>query len=506
MIFRRSLSVVCRTGPAGWTVTETARRTGINRRSRRSGPLSGDSLPAALQVWAGAITAASCLSVVAALLAYLWQMRRRQGGFAGATTLMCVFVLALGVSSIARFLSGEVPGADFLWMMELVVAAVLLGLAIAVWPLVPTLVTQPTRRELIEVNRRLVAEQAARQVVVAELRYLNQELESRVAERTSELEAVRYRFEVALEGTDITVYEQDLDLHYVWVHNPPVWMPVPEVLGQSPEQLIPAETASVVSAMKRQVIETGEPGRFEVSFDTAHGHFWYEGRVEPRLVGGNMVGVLTVAIDITRHKQHEREVRDMLRELTHRSKNLLSVVQSIAHQSRVGMSDIDDFLGAFTARLMTLSVVHELLVDNDWRGALIGDVIRRVRTRTPGALGIACDSHGPDVMLTPELTQNMGLAVHELFVDAVGDGAARIEVAWQHEPGGAFDLDWRASERQGRTCDAFCQRLLQGILPRAVGGTGVLTLESGGLHYHLSAASDRLIVAGAAEVPARTPA
>ncbi len=188
-----------------------------------------------LQVWAGAITAASCLSVVAALLVYLWRMRQRAGGFVGPPRCSVSSSWRSGISSIARFVSGEVPGVDVLWIMELVVAVVVFGLGIAVWPLVPTLVTQPTRRELVEVNRRLVAEQAARQALVAELSRLNRKLESRVAERTAELEAVRRRFEVALEGTDISVYEQDRDLRYVWIHNPPVWfrMPKPSDSGRS---------------------------------------------------------------------------------------------------------------------------------------------------------------------------------------------------------------------------------------------------------------------------------
>ncbi len=158
---------------------------------------------------------------------------------------------------------------------------------------------------------------------------------------------------------------------------------------------MPSDTATVVSAIKREVLATGNPGRFDVSFDSAYGRHWYEGRVEPRIVDGEVVGVLTVAIDITRHKQHEREIRDMLRELTHRSKNLLSVVQSIAHQSRIGVTDIDAFVGPFAARLLALSVIHELLVDNDWRGALIGDIIRRVRARTPGGAQRRLPGGGP---------------------------------------------------------------------------------------------------------------
>jgi len=459
--------------------------------------LTVDDIPA-IEVLAGVITAASCLSVVAALVVYLWRMRKRSGGFVGATTLLSIFVLALGVSSIARFLSGEVPGADLFWTMEVVVAVLLLGLAILVWPLVPILIAQPTRRELVELNSRLLAEQTARQGVVSELRHLNRELERRVTERTAELDAVRRRFEVALEGTDIAVYEQDRQLRYVWIHNPPVWFRVPESIGQLPDDLLPAETVTIVSAIKREVLATGQPGRFEVSFDTPRGRFWYEGRMEPRIVDSEVIGVLTVAIDITRHKLHEREVRDMLRELTHRSKNLLSVVQSIAHQSRIGVTDIDAFLGPFAARLMTLSVIHELLVDNDWRGAPVRDVVRRVRARTPGAIDLDCQIEGPEVVLTPEFAQNLALAVHELLADAIGadDSMARIAVVWRHEPGVSFEFQWSASGRAGRPCGIFCQRLLQNILPRAVGGNGVLTLEDEGLLYQLVAPSDRLIVAG----------
>jgi two-component sensor histidine kinase/PAS domain-containing protein len=458
--------------------------------------LSFNDLPT-LHVLTGVLTAASCLSVITALLVYLWRMRHREGGFVGATTLMCVFVMTLGVSTIVRFLfTTDAPVPGVIEVTEFVIASVIFCLGFMVWPLVPTLVNHPTRRELVEVNRRLVTEQSARQIVVSELRSLNQQLENRVADRTAELDAARRRFEIALAGSEITVSEQNRDLRYVWVHNAPSWLAPSDTIGRMPEDLLSPDTAASLRALKKGVIDNGKSDRFELAFDTPEGRRWYEGRVEPLMVGNGVGGVLTVAIDITRHKQHEHEVREILRELTHRSKNLLSVVQIIAHQSRIGISDVDGFLGPFVARLMTLSVVHEMLIDNLWRGATLGDVIWRVRGRTPGGLSLACEAEGPEILLMPELVQNVALAIHELLVDAIGHSpaSARVAILWRHQPGATFEFECHVAGRGDGPLNAFCQLILQTILPRAVNGNGVVTLGEGEFLYRLMAPSDRLIV------------
>ena len=200
----------------------------------------------ALSVIIDVATVAACASVAAALSRYLWLMRDRSGGLAGATATLCVFVLALAATRIGRFVGTQIPDLAPAHLLEAFAAAVSVVLAVAVWPMVPRLVAQPTRRELAEANERLVAEREARQALVDRLRDLNGELERRVAERTRELDGTRRRFELALEGSNITVSQQDRDLRFVWIHNPPPHLAPLEIVGHLPAEVLPLSTAALI--------------------------------------------------------------------------------------------------------------------------------------------------------------------------------------------------------------------------------------------------------------------
>lgn len=279
------------------------------------------------------LTFAASLSVIGAVGWYLTRMRGRLGGIAGTTAVVAVFVPGLAVTRAARFVVSNVPGTGEVYLVEVAAAAVMVTTAIAVWPMVPKPLALPTRREPMAANRRLVAEQEARLALVDGMRNLDEDLERRVAARTRELERERRRFEIALEGTNIAVAEQDRDLRYLWLYDPPANLGGVGVVGRLPEEVLPPDTAAAQAEVKKRVLASGRAERFEVPMSGPQGITWYEGRVEPLVECGAVVGVMTVSIDITRHEEHEREIRDMLRELTHRSKNLLAVVQGIARQS-----------------------------------------------------------------------------------------------------------------------------------------------------------------------------
>ena len=330
------------------------------------------------------MTIVASASVCAAFVWVLIGVRGRIGARVRPMALMCVFVIALSATHLLQYAVAAFPNLTLLYALEAVAAAAALVMALAVWPLLPQLRAQPTHNELVVANARLLDEQTKRIALVEELRHLNDELEVRVARRTRELEAARRRFEIALEGTNVIVAQQDLDLRYSWIYNAPDALKHVAVAGRMPEEVLPSSTARAQSAIKLRVIETGKAEQFEVSFPTSDGMRWYEGRVEPLLVDDRIEGVMTVSIDITRHKEYEYASREMLRELTHRSKNLLAVVQAMARQSAKDAAETPDFLEAFNARLQSLSGAHEILVSGGWRGAPLRDIVERELAEVQG--------------------------------------------------------------------------------------------------------------------------
>ena len=142
---------------------------------------------------------------------------------------------------------------------------------------------------------------------------------------------------------------------------------------------------------------------------------------------GRAVRILGTARDITPRKQREQHVHVLLRELVHRSKNLLAVVQAMARQTAAGSPSVEDFQRKFAARLQALSMAHDLLVSQDWRGASMRELARAqiayCLDMPQGDVSSHATIDGPKIMLKPEAAQNIGLALHELAMNALSYGA-----------------------------------------------------------------------------------
>lgn len=438
-----------------------------------------------LKTLARVMTVAACASVSAGLATYLFCMRHRRGGLMGPSALLCLFVLAIAGGVISRVVSGNTVDGGFV-LAEAVTAILAFAIGIAIWPMIPRLIGQPTRQEANEANAMLVEGQSANKRLIDQLSDLNRDLESRVVGRTAELEMVRHRFEMALEGSDISILELDANLLFTWVHNPPLPLTHSDVLGRRPEDLLPPVEAAEFVGIAQRVLAGGAAERFEISFALGDRQRWFEGFVEPVKVNGEVAGALTAAIDVSRYKEHEREMRDILRELTHRSKNLLAVVQGIARQSAEGCPEAAGFLTPFGGRLLALSAAHELLVQNGWRGILLNEVVTRAWTDVEGTASIQVELDGPQVLLGPDVAQNVMLGAHELVVAAAAAERRpqKVVVSWALLPDGTFRLDWRMFGTPSIEISSFGMRLLRTVLPVVLGGEiTALSVSDAGFAY-----------------------
>ena len=135
------------------------------------------------------------------------------------------------------------------------------------------------------------------------------------------------------------------------------------------------------------------------------------------------IGVTGAAVDITERKEGEAHLRLLMRELTHRSKNLLAVIQAMARQTAKHTGSIQTFVERFGARVQALARSHDLLVQESWHSASLNELVRSQLAyyldREPDQVLI----EGPDVRLKPEAAQSLGLALHELATNAAKHGA-----------------------------------------------------------------------------------
>jgi two-component sensor histidine kinase len=224
---------------------------------------------------------------------------------------------------------------------------------------------------------------------------------------------------------------------------------------------------------------------------------WVSIRGRTFFENGRAVRILGTARDITERKMREQHVRVLLRELVHRSKNLLAVVQAMSRQTAAGSPSVEEFQRKFSARLQALSMAHDLLVSQDWRGASMHDLVRAQMaycldvTRESVCEHAAID--GPKIMLKPEAAQNIGLALHELATNALSYGAlsrpeGSISLKWGFEQD-RLNIEWRESGGPALAMpprEGFGHKVVKKLVALALDGEATLSFPPEGLSWTLS--------------------
>jgi PAS domain S-box-containing protein len=153
---------------------------------------------------------------------------------------------------------------------------------------------------------------------------------------------------------------------------------------------------------------------------------------------GRPISARGIDQDITERKNWEKRQAMLLRELSHRVKNTLAVIQSVARQTLRTSTSPKSFVEAFEGRVRSLAASHSLLVEADWNGAKLDTVIRHQLSGLVDNIDDRVTLRGPSVMLTAEVATQLGLVIHELGTNAAKYGALSV-------PKGHVDLVWRAS-------------------------------------------------------------
>jgi PAS domain S-box-containing protein len=146
---------------------------------------------------------------------------------------------------------------------------------------------------------------------------------------------------------------------------------------------------------------------------------------------------ISVAQDVTERKAHEEQVHLLMREVNHRAKNMLSLVQAIARHTAA--RERADFITCFTERIQALAANQDLLVRNAWRGVDVEDLVRAQLAPFADLVGARITVAGPKLRLNAVAAQAIGLALHELATNAGKYGALSVS-------GGHVDIGWRLGD------------------------------------------------------------
>ena len=307
-------------------------------------------------------------------------------------------------------------------------------------------------------------------------------------------EQLREFFITALIDMGASLILQDKDGTYVCITSLPArWRLAPGTIP-SDSAVFGPEIGQKLSDLKSGLVKAGDRAELEIE---AGDDTFFEFRCRMVERTDHDLHLITVVIDRTEDRRRERLLRALLREVSHRSKNLLAIIQSIASQTARYSGTLDMFLGKFRGRLHALSQSQDLITDSSWRGAYFRDLLKQQVDRYVQENADLVKVSGDDVLLTPNASLHIGLALHELVVNAVshGDFLQRrqpIEVSCEKldtKNGPAVAIIWTEpfTPRTDEESKAarFGSTVLERVVPSSVNGEARHELSDGRVRYEL---------------------
>lgn len=283
-------------------------------------------------------------------------------------------------------------------------------------------------------RERAIAEELAPAIVQALLRK-RAEVASRASER---------RLLTLIEGIPQLVWTATHDGHWTWAS--PQWvamtgLTVAESLGQG---WLAAVHPDDREAARRFWLQAGECGDLAMEGRLRHGqngrYRWFKTRATPvRDDHGRIVEWFGTSTDIDTLRRLRERQETLVAELQHRVRNILTIVRSIFTRTVESGGPIDEVSDHFRGRLDSLARTQ--VVATQTRSGRV-DLENLIRDELLGVGAIEDERltvEGPDIALTADTAESIGLAIHELTTNALKYGAlrhpsGRLTIRWHLEP------------------------------------------------------------------------
>ena len=176
--------------------------------------------------------------------------------------------------------------------------------------------------------------------------------------------------------------------------------------------------------------------------------------------------------DITERKRAETHTNLLMAELSHRVKNTLATVISVAHKSFEGVGSVSDGRASFEGRVRALAQTHNRLAETSWVGADLRDVIEDEVAPYRRSERENVWLTGPEIRLAPKIAVALGMAFHELATNAAKHGALSV-------PEGKVDAGWEFSRDGDQLLITWVESGGPAVSPPERKGFGRFLLERG---------------------------
>ncbi len=340
---------------------------------------------------------------------------------------------------------------------------------------------------------------------VSELQLSHSELESEIERRMLDLMANETRIRFILHAAGMGIWTLDLSSNRL-ISSPQC----KANFGRDPhapfsyedlKACIIEEDRDRWERVVAEAIDSGNEFSIEYRIKTPSGEIrWVEVRGQisrdltevPSIMSG-------VSMEITERKEAEEHRKLLSRELNHRVKNMLATAQSVFTQSLRSAKDLEEAQHIAIGRIHSLATAQDLLTQEGWSSATLGDVVERSLAPFDGAdFRIA----GPRVLLGARAVSTLSLTIHELATNSIKYGAlsrdaGSVTITWQLVPGDPEMLEFHWSEMGGPPVTSpsrrgFGSRVVENLASAELGGTAKLDFRPGGILYELAAPTERL--------------
>lgn len=303
----------------------------------------------------------------------------------------------------------------------------------------------------------------------------------------------------SLSGSAVTIFFQDVEGVFRWFVNPQSLWAISDLTGQNADAVLGSDGLKKLQEAKQAVLASGQRGELELA--VAHPGstgdrrpFYIKLTIEPAFDAKREIeGFVCSSIDISEQLKREQTLKNLLREVAHRSKNMLAMVLSLSGQTARVAPTKDEFVRRFTGRLQSLAKSQDVITERDWHGSAFSDLVRRQVIDVVPFRDGHIEVTGDDPELGPNATLHVGLALHELVTNALVHGSltrpgGRVEINCKDIGTHGFRLTWTESPRVVSSAPkekSFGRTMLERIVPSAVNGRGTLEITDDAVIYSL---------------------
>lgn len=194
---------------------------------------------------------------------------------------------------------------------------------------------------------------------------------------------------------------------------------------------------------------------------------------------GVVTHIVSASQDVTGEvfeRRSERARALLMREVDHRARNALMLVQSLVRLSTA--TSLEEFRSILDGRIASLARAQTSLAARKWEGAIVGDIVGEAlaAVSSPERYSIS----GPTLVLPADDVQALSMVIHELATNAVKYGSlarqnGRLTISWERLAGQLVRMEWREESPEpigAPSATGFGSRLVDRLMAQLEGSIG----------------------------------